>query len=240
MPERWALERFEADGEVRVFWGPKMLAIFDKDDLGMRNVVAVSLTDAGISCKDVAQCFGLSVPYISMLRARRNERGSEGLVRPRGRRRSLTPSKLRQAEALSDKGMSDRAIAKRFGVHHGTIGRQLKALRAYRGIQEELIAPDDEPVRSPAEASEAETKVPETKVPETKVPESEEAAGGPEQAEEPCADRAASPGDRAMPPPPLVDAMTHSRYTGAMLLHPFLSRLGADEILALLPAGGGS
>lgn len=227
MPERWALERFEADGEVRVFRGPKMLAIFDKDDLGMRNVVAVSLTDVGIPCKDVAQCFGLSVPYISMLRGRRNERGSEGLVRPRGRQRSLTPSKLRRAEALSDKGMSDRAIAKRFGVHHGTIGRQLKALRASRGIQEELIASDDELVTSPAEASEAETK----------VPESEEAAGGPEQAEEPCADRAASPGDRAMLPPPLVGAMTPSRYTGAMLLHPFLSRLGADEILASLPAG---
>ena len=142
MPEPWALKCFEADGEVRVFRGPKMLAIFDKDDLGMRNVVAVSLTDAGIPCKDVARCFGLSAPYVSMLRARRNERGSEGLVRPRGRRRSLTPSKLRQAEALSDKGMSDRAIAKRLGVHHGTIGRQLKALRASRGIQEELIASD--------------------------------------------------------------------------------------------------
>ena len=77
MPERWPLERFVADGEARVFRGPKMLAIFDKDDLGMRNVVAVSLTDAGIPCKDVAQCFGLSVPYISMLRGRRNERGSD-------------------------------------------------------------------------------------------------------------------------------------------------------------------
>ena len=227
MPQRWALERFEADGEVRVFRGPKMLAVFDKDDLGMRNVVAVSLTDAGVACKDVAQCFGLSAAYISMLRGRRNARGSEGLVRPRGRRRSLTPSKLRQAEALCDKGMSDRAIAKRFGVHHGTIGRQLKALRASRGIQQQLIVSRDEQITSLADAGEAE---------ESEVAESEVAAGGPEQAEEPCADSAASPGDRAVPPP-LVDAMTPSRYTGAMLLHPFLSRLGADEILASLPAG---
>jgi len=77
MPERWPLERFVADGEVRVFRGPKMLAIFDKDDLGMRNVVAVSLTDAGIPCKDVAQCFGLSVPY-TVKGAQRNTGGRLG------------------------------------------------------------------------------------------------------------------------------------------------------------------
>ncbi len=35
----------------------------------------------------------------------------------------------------------------------------------------------------------------------------------------------------------LGEAEVASRYAGAMLLHPFLSRLGADEVLAALPAG---
>ena len=77
MPGSWALERFESNGEVRIRRGPQLLAVFDKDDLGMRNVVAVGLTDASLACKDVAACFGLSAPYISMLRARRDERTCE-------------------------------------------------------------------------------------------------------------------------------------------------------------------
>ncbi|MDA8071665.1 MAG: hypothetical protein M0Z82_08685 [Actinomycetota bacterium] len=226
-PERVALECFESDGEVRVCRGPQLLAIFDKDDIGMRNVVAVNLTDVGFSCKDVAACFGLSAPYMSMLRARRNERGCAGLVRPRGRRRSLSASKLRIAEALSDKGTSDRAIAKRFGVHPGTIGRQLKALRASRGTQEELDASCDEPPTSSAEASEEESEAPET------IGE----AGGAEQAEEPQADAAGKPDVRTMPPAPLMDAMMPSRYAGAMLLHAYLCRLGVNDVLSSLPSG---
>ncbi|MGH9266323.1 MAG: putative transposase, partial [Acidimicrobiales bacterium] len=45
------------------------------------------------------------------------------------------------------------------------------------------------------------------------------------------------PAPEAAPPPRLGRGEVPSRYAGAMLLYPFLCRLGADEVLASLPSG---
>ena len=86
----------------------------------------------------MAACFGLTPQYVSMLRGRARDRGSEGLVRPRGRRRSLSPAKLARAAAWSKQGMTNAAIAERFGVHPGTIGRRLSAMGAQDVVQQPL------------------------------------------------------------------------------------------------------
>ena len=139
MPEPWGLERLCVDGRVSIYRGPHVFASYDEDDLGMRNLAIVGLTNARFSCTEVAACFDLTPQYISMLRGRARDRGSEGLVRPRGRRRSLSPHQLARAAEWSRQGMSDVAIGKRLGVHSGTIGRRLAAMENDRPASEPIV-----------------------------------------------------------------------------------------------------
>jgi len=218
MPEPCRLERFHADGEVRVYRGPHVFAAYDEDDLGMRNLAIVGLTNARFSCNDVAVCFGLTPQYVSMLRGRARDQGSDGLVRPRGRRRSLSAKKLARAAEWSRQGMSNVAIGKRLGVHSGTIGRRLAAMENDRLVSESTFedalfadetAPSDLAVEGPTEPDA-----------DTDAPSDEQISG----------DKPASPIAR------LDDVEVSSRYAGAMLLHPFLTRLGVDKVLSSLPS----
>ena len=228
MPEPWRLERVEAGGQVLVFRGPHLFAQYDNDDLGMRNLAIVGLTNAGCAGVEVAGCFGLTPEYISMLRGRARDRGSEGLVRPRGRRRSLSPAKLARAAAWSRQGMTNAAIAKRLGVHPGTIGRRLSAMGesevVAQPLGEDAVFNDDaQPAGDPSEA------------PAEDEPTVEDNTGdGAPSASEHTGDADDTP---ASPFPRLGEVEVSSRYAGAMLLHAFLTRLGADAILSSLPPG---
>ncbi len=51
---------------------------FDADDLGMRNLAIVALTDAGRRFDEVAAVFGLTATYASMLRGQARREGSAG------------------------------------------------------------------------------------------------------------------------------------------------------------------
>jgi hypothetical protein len=62
MPEQWRLERVEGGGQVFVYRGPDLFAHYDADDLGMRNLAIVGLTNAGFPGGEVATCFGLTNP----------------------------------------------------------------------------------------------------------------------------------------------------------------------------------
>jgi len=219
MPEPWSLDCLETGGQVVIFRGPHLFASFDADDLGMQNLAIVGLRNAGFSCTDVAACFGLTAQYISTLRGRARDRGSEGIVRPRGRRRSLSSSQLARAAAWSASGMSDVAIGKRLGVHSGTIGRRLAAM-GDRDKSATLVTDD-------------------TLVNDEESPESDEqvASDQPGAARHDTPDGDARPGSDITPSPlpRLSDTEVSSRYAGAMLLHAFLTRLGTEEILSTLP-----
>ncbi|MGH9044205.1 MAG: helix-turn-helix domain-containing protein, partial [Acidimicrobiales bacterium] len=222
MPEPWGLRLVERDGEVFVFRGPHLFANYDKDDLGMRNLAVVALTDAGFSGIDVASCFSLSRVYVSMLRSRARDAGSEGLVRTRGRKKSLSPTKWARALKLSDNGASDSEIARRFGVHSGTVGRRLGELRASRGetSQSPLSMPD------PGEGSEdsvhdsapAPSTGEESQSDESARAEEEAVRDGPLEGSEPPRHRAGSEPNLL---PRIGTGEVASRYAGAMLLHPF-------------------
>lgn len=68
MPEPYSLERHVAGEETFVTRGPYVVSRFDSDDIGMRNLAVVALTDAGHSGLEVAACFGITPVYVSMLR----------------------------------------------------------------------------------------------------------------------------------------------------------------------------
>ena len=237
MPEPWCLRRLEADGQVFVFRGPRLFAQYDRGDLGMRNLVIVALTNARCPGAEVAACFGLSVPYVSMVRGRARDGGSQALVRARGRRRSLSGAQLAKAAEMKRQGMTDVAIAKHFGVHPGTIGRRLSAVGDDAGAVEPPAAGglfDG----APAEAASGEkvTGVVDGAGSDAPVGGEDEPSlvgtGDDEQ------DIEVTTGPGATPPAlpaRLGESEVTSRYAGAMLLHPFLTRLGVGEVLSSLP-----
>jgi len=221
MPEPWHLKQTEVGDQVFVFRGPHLFASYEKRDLGMRNLTIVGLTNAGFSGADVAACFGLTPVYVSMLRGRAKHHGSEGLVRRLGRPSSLSDARLSKAQAWSREGMTNVAIAERLGVHPGTIGRQLAALgevdRRASVTNDTLF--DDEPTEPDVEATGNEPEDGE-----------HDASTGDVQ---PVSDLGSD--ITPSPLPRIPDAEVSSRYAGAMLLHAFLTRLGADQILSSLP-----
>lgn len=228
MPEAVSLRLLTHDGEVFVFRGSHLFSRYDNDDLGMRNVVVVALCDAGISVNEVATCFSLSRQYVSMLRGRAKDAGSAGLVRPRGRKKSLTPSKWHKALSLSEQGVSDREIARRFGVHHGTVARRLALVRSQQGTASELALHD-------VDAEAAIERAVDNVTPEQNVPTPATDAVAPDEGEGCCEPAVVvDPDGVPLLPEPLVRSagvQVPSRYAGAMLLHPFLSRLGLDDVV---------
>ncbi len=70
MPEPYRLRRVQADGETIIFRGPYVVGRYEDDDVALRNLVIVSLREAGHSGREVADCFGLSGASVSMLWSR--------------------------------------------------------------------------------------------------------------------------------------------------------------------------
>ncbi len=69
MPEPSGLRLLISDGQCLVSFGRVRVYCYDVDDIGMRNLAIVALTDAKQPNKDVA-VFGLAPTYVSILRSR--------------------------------------------------------------------------------------------------------------------------------------------------------------------------
>ncbi|MGH9088561.1 MAG: putative transposase [Acidimicrobiales bacterium] len=219
MPEPYRLHRVSYDGETIILRGPYVVGRYEDDDIGLRNLVVVSLRQAGHSGKEVAACFGLSVPYVSALRGRAKRGGSVGLVRYLGRPRKLTEARARQAETWGKEGIANNEIARRLGVHPSTIGRLLKR----RG------RPGDEVAEAFPFALDDQAH-PEA----TPNAGGDEASGTPAETDDEATPRRSSTTDSPVRASRLVDEDRTTRYAGAMLLHHFFSRLGIDAVLASL------
>jgi len=223
MPEPYRLQMVSSNGETIVFRGPYIVGRYEDTDTALRNLVIVSLRETGHTGKEVAECFSLSEEYVATLRARAKREGSAALVLKRGRPRKLSEVKARRASAWANEGLSNAEIARRLGVHHGTIGRLLGKRVKEAASDPQLDLDDETPddgdgvveARADAEA---------------------------EVADAPSATPGTTPGVATTghdEPAPLPVRLEHeerpSRYAGAMLLHPFLERLGAPEVLSALP-----
>src|SRR5450759_2929811 len=96
MPEPAVLRLVTSDGHILVTWGRALVYRYEVEDIGMRNLAIVALTDAGRRVDEVAGVFGLTATYVSMLRGRARLPGSTMqelpcLRRKRGPRRWLRP-----------------------------------------------------------------------------------------------------------------------------------------------------
>ena len=210
MPEPNVLRVRSSEGQTLVTFGRVLVYRYDSDDLGMRNLAIVALTDAKRPIKDVAAAFGMTATYVSMLRTRARAQGSAGLVRRLGRPPKLSARQGTQARVWTSQGRTQQAIADEFGVARSVIS-ELLAKAGPTPVQQHL-APATEPT--------------EEAVDELVTAEPAEVDG---------------------PAVPVIDGFTGSsrigtgtylcRYAGAMLLHPFLHRVGAEAIFASVAGG---
>ena len=218
MPEPSRLCLQVADGQTLVTFERSVLYRYDRDDTGMRNLAIVALTDAGRRVDEVAAVFGLTATYVSMLRGRARTDGSVGLVRRRGRPPKLSERQVRQAGEWLLAGWTQQAIADRFGVARSVVS-ELRARLGPVPVQDEL----PEPVEASTEAS------------------AEEAGPGavPDRAAlaEAVSDEQAGAATVFAGASRVGTGTRSCRYAGAMLLHAYLHRVGAQTIFATLTGG---
>ena len=70
---------------IEVRRGDYTIAAYRKDDLGLRNLAIISLTESGVSGSTAAALFSLTPVQISRIRGQYRQHGSAGLARKRGR-----------------------------------------------------------------------------------------------------------------------------------------------------------
>ena len=202
---------------IEVRRGDYTIAAYRKDDLGLRNLAIISLTESGVSGSTAAALFSLTPVQISRIRGQYRQHGSAGLARKRGRPAGLTPGQVRQARSWAGAGVTHGEIARRLAVSRPLI----TALIGSHGPlypQDELPgtgqaggdgnAPQDQPAPHAAEDQPSEDRA---------------AAAGQEQEEE-------QQEARRYHCQPAAGAY-RSRYAGAMLTHAFTTAIGAAGIL---------
>ena len=213
-------------GRASVWWSlaRAVLYRFDVADIGMGNLAIVALTDAGRRVDEVAEVFGLTATYVSMLRGRAARAGSAGLVRRRGRPPKLDARQQMQARRWAGQGRSQEWLGQRFGVARSVIARVLADLGPV-------------PVQPPPSSAEAgrtnehEPADAETGLVETGLVETGLARVGPAEAEVPASERAGGGSAR-------IHLGRHGcRYAGAMLVHAYLGRVGAGQVFATVRGG---
>jgi len=220
VPEAADLRVLRSGGVTRVFAGKTALFRFADGDAGMRNIAVAALRQIGFPGTQVAAALGLTTNYVATLHQRAQREGTAGLVRPRGRPRTVTDQDWEQARAWRAAGVRDAEIARRLGVQQSTVLRRPGPAR----VQGEL-EPQGAAACGPAAAG-REGRPP--------GPEPEAVPGQDEQ--EPEQPEPAPRPEPGVVPPGFARAARaaegsgmFSRYAGAMLLHAYPGRAG--EIL---------
>ena len=235
MPEPVVLALVVCDGRCLVSVGRSLVYRFDVDDIGMRNLAIVALTDAGRRVDEVAALFGLTATYVSMLRGRARAQGSAGLVRRRGRPRKLSDRQVSQARVWSGQGQTQQVIADRLGVAQSVISDLLARL-APVPVQEPLPATD---ATEPADGTVPPGSVMAAPVAAQPHDDDVEAIMGEVEpvGSEPVGTPPSTPVAGFAGSARIATGAYRCRYAGAMLLFPYLHRVGAEAIFGTLTGG---
>ncbi len=236
MPAPFELRLETVGDSVVVSYGGRALACYERGDRGMRNLAIVSLTRAGVSCVEVGRLFGMRPEHVSRLRRQVAEGGSRALLPAMGRPRKLDRGEVARAYELAERGVAGAEIAERMGVSGATISRLL-ARRPAREVDclplSEAIATDTggefeegsqlerDPLSGPGlvgDSGMSDVIDPVDPVDPSTASDwvSEDVA--------PAARRIGEGGGRSV-------------YAGAMLLHPFLEKVGAGDVFSVLSSG---
>ena len=212
MPDAADLRVLRSDGQTWIFAGKIALFLFADGDAAMRNIAVAALRRIGFPGTQVAAALGLTTNYVATLHQRAQRDGTAGLVRPRGRPRTVTEEDWQRARAWRGEGVRDAEIARRLGVQQSTVLRKLGPAQ----VQGELALEDSaaEPVPAVAAGREDQPRQPLRLLPR------------PEPGVVPPG-FAGSPG-------PAEGTRVFSRYAGAMLLHAYPGQAGE-----ILPAAAG-
>ena len=208
---------------IEVRRGDYTITAYRKDDLGLRNLAIISLTESGVTGLAVAALFGMTPVQVSRIRGAYRQHGSAGLARKRGRPAALTPARIRQARLQAGAGVTHGEIARRLGVSRPLI----VAVLGSHGP----LYPQDE---LPAAAAAAEH----AGAPAEDQPLAEDQALAEDQDPEGQALQERGGGGNGAPPgrpyhvQPAGTGTYRCRYAAAMLTHAFSSAIGAAGILA--------
>ena len=228
MPEPRDLRMREHDGRCVITAGQVVLFEYAAGDIVMRNIALAALRQLGFGGRVVAAALGLTENYVATLHNAAKRDGSAALIRQdrRGGPGKVTAAQWAQARAWRDQGVSDAEIGRRLKVAHTTISRGLGPRgrapasgggRGQHAAAEPLFTgPAAETEPGPAAEAGAEP--------------------APEALTGPGAGAGGLPPGGGQPGWPLTgEGVLASRYAGAMLLHAFFARAGADSAL---PASG--
>jgi len=233
MPRPWPL-RVTRDGDgrvVAVHAGPFLLSAFDAGDLEMRDLVICSLTEGSrFQGRTVAAAFGIQPSQVSRIRSRYREHGARGLVHQMGRPPILSTARLRQARQWAGQGLTHAEIGRRLGVSRSRISELIKQ-HGTLPAPDALFGADGEGTAPGQHAG--------TAGGEQDTGSADRAGTGDQQA---GGDRDAGAGgdgeDAGWRVARRIESGTVAcRYAGAMLVHAFTSRIGAQ---GLLTAGTGA
>jgi hypothetical protein len=222
MPEPRDLRMREHDGRCVITAGSVVLFDYAAGDIVMRNIALAVLRQLGFRGRVVAAALGLTENYVATLHNAAKRDGSAALIGQdrRGGPGKVTAAQWAQARAWRDQGVSDAETGRRLNVAHTTISRGLgpRGRAPAPGGERGQDAPPEPLFTGPAAGTEA----------------------GPGPATE--AEALTEPGAGGLPPgggqpgwPLTGEGVLASRYAGAMLLHAFFARAGADSAL---PASG--
>jgi hypothetical protein len=217
----------EAVGDsVVVSYGGRALAVYESGDQGMRNLAIVSLTRAGVPGVEVAALFGIRPEHVSRLRRQAAQGGSRALLPPRGRPSKLDARARTRAYAMSDQGLAGAEIAKALRVSEATISRLLARRPAAEA--ERLPLSEAGAVSDAADVSDTG----EVTGPDVTVAQSADSAEMTVEVTRPI-----EAGDGGETAARIGEGSGRSVYAGAMLLYPFLERVGAGEVFGALDSG---
>src|SRR6266487_6538321 len=226
MPPPWPLRVTRTgDGRaVAVHAGPVLLSAFGAGDLEMRDLVICSLTEGSrFQGKTVAAAFGIQPSQVSRIRSRYREHGARGLVHQMGRPPVLSPAQLRQARTWAGQGLTHAEIGRKLGLSRSRISELIKkqgTLHATDPLFEDTDDDTDDDGTAPGQRAGATGGEGEQDTDRAGTAGQQGGAGG-------------DGGGASWQVARRIETGTVAcRYAGAMLVHAFTHRIGAQGLLA--------